>query len=61
MERPGDRHICPITFELVEKSYSENFVYRDRLIDISIAKKIMIYPKYMIVNKTERPLIYNQN
>jgi hypothetical protein len=45
---------------VVDKSYSENFLYRERLIDISIAKKIMIYPKYMIVNKTEKPLTYNQ-
>ena len=45
---------------MVNKIYSENFVYRERLIDISIAKKIMIYPKYMIVNKTEKYIIYNQ-
>jgi len=54
-----DERLCPITFETVDRSYSENFAFRERLIDISISKKIMIYPKYMIVNKTELPLMYN--
>lgn len=34
------------------KAYHENFSFRTKLIDISIAVKIMIYPKFMIVNKT---------
>jgi len=34
------------------KAYHENFSFRTKLIDISIAVKIMMYPKFMIVNKT---------
>lgn len=34
---------------------------REMLVDKSIACKIMIYPKYMIVNKTMDDIIYNYN
>ena len=56
--------MCQIQVEQVKniftdlKSYNENFKYRERLIDISMAMKIMIYPKYMIVNKTNHDLLY---
>ena len=29
------------------------------LLDISIACKIMVYPKYMMINKSEHDLIYH--
>jgi hypothetical protein len=28
---------------------------------MSIAVKVMIYPKYMIINKTDKDIIYNEN
>lgn len=40
------------------KAYNQNFEYRERLINISIAVKMMIYPKHMIVNKTEHDIYY---
>jgi hypothetical protein len=33
-------------------AYNENFEEREKLIDISLSVRIMIYPKYMLVNKT---------
>ena len=54
-----------MTIETVKKiynkeveGYSENFEQRERLIDISVAIKKMIYPDYMIVNRTEKPINY---
>jgi hypothetical protein len=50
--------------EIVKKIYSElaaynhNFDFRERLIDMGIAVKMMIYPKYMIVNKTDFDIYY---
>ena len=34
------------------RAYNENFEFRDRFFDRSNAVKIMLYPKYMIINKT---------
>ena len=55
-----------MTIETVKKiynkeveGYSENFGKRDRVIDISFAIKKMIYPDYMIVNRTEKPINYH--
>jgi hypothetical protein len=39
------------------KAYHENFNFRTKLIDISIAVKIMIYPKFMIVNKSMHDIL----
>ena len=33
-------------------NYNQSFDFRTRLIDIGIAVKMMIYPKYILVNKT---------
>lgn len=40
------------------KGYDWNFGAREMFIDKSISSKIMIYPKYMIVNKTEHNIFY---
>jgi len=39
------------------KAYNENFQFRERSFDRSNAVKIMLYPKYMLVNKTSRDII----
>ena len=39
------------------KAYNENFQFRERIFDKSNAVKIMLYPKYIIVNKTKKDLI----
>jgi len=31
---------------------------RERLIDISIARKLMIYPLFMVVNKSNKDIYY---
>ena len=41
------------------KTYNENFNQRELLIDISIAVKKMIYPDFMIVNKTKQKIQYH--
>lgn len=58
--------LCQMTIETVKKiynkeveGYSENFGQRERLIDVSIAIKKMIYPDYMVVNKTEKLISYH--
>lgn len=58
--------LCQLTIETVKKiynkdveGYSENFGTRERLLDISIAVKKMIYPDYMVVNKTEKLIQYH--
>ena len=38
-------------------AYHENFNFRTKLIDISIAVKMIMYPKFMIVNKTDHDII----
>jgi hypothetical protein len=35
------------------RAYGENFDFRDRHFDRSNAVKIMLYPNYMFVNKTD--------
>ena len=40
------------------KAYDWNFAAREIFIDKSISSKIMVYPKYMIVNKTEFDILY---
>jgi len=40
------------------KQYGQNFEFRHKLIDISIAVKVMIYPAYMLVNKTNLDIFY---
>jgi hypothetical protein len=39
------------------KAYHENFIFRERLFDISNAKRIIMYPRYIVVNKTKKDLI----
>lgn len=34
------------------RSYNENFMFRERHFDRSSAVKIMLYPRFMVVNKT---------
>lgn len=41
------------------KLYNQNFASRQMLIDISIACKIMVYPKYMMINKSIHDIIYH--
>jgi hypothetical protein len=41
------------------KAYNNNFEYREMIIDKSIAVKIMLYPKYMIINKTGYDIFYH--
>lgn len=59
--------MCKMQIETVQKIYSElksynqNFEYRERLINISIAVKMMIYPKHMIVNKSCHDIYYLDN
>ena len=67
VDAKGDQlQLCQMTIETVKKlynkeneSYSENFEQRARLIDISLAIKQMIYPDYMIVNRTEKLIQYH--
>lgn len=65
MDEDGNElEVCQMQIETVKKLYNElkaynqNFDYRERLIDVGIAVKMMIYPKYMIVNKTEYDIYY---
>ena len=65
MDEDGNElEICQMQIEIVKKLYSElknynqNFDFRERLIDIGIAVKMMIYPKHMIVNKSEYDIFY---
>lgn len=46
-------------FNIELESYGEKFEHRERLIDVSIAFKMMIYPDYMLVNKTNYDILYN--
>ena len=39
------------------KAYYENFQFRDCHFDRSNAVKIMLYPKYMLVNKSDEAII----
>lgn len=65
MDEDGNElEVCQMQIETVKKLYNElraynqNFDYRERLIDVGIAVKMMIYPKFMIVNKTEYDIYY---
>ena len=57
--------VCQVEMETVKKLYqdmklyNQNFAARKMLIDISIACKIMVYPKYMMVNKSIHDIIYH--
>ena len=39
------------------KDYGENFQFRERVFDRSNAVKIMMYPRYVLVNKTKKNVI----
>lgn len=39
------------------KAYDENFEFRERIIDVSLAVKILIYPNCFIVNKTAHEVL----
>jgi len=41
----------------VRAYHGENFELRDRLLDLSSSYQIMVYPKYMMVNKTSMVLV----
>lgn len=38
------------------KAYHENFIFREKLIDVSKAIKIMIFPEFLIANKTQQDI-----
>jgi hypothetical protein len=42
------------------RSYNENFAFRERHFDRSNSVKIMLYTKYMVVNKTSLDVKINQ-
>ena len=42
-------------------NYNQSFDFRTRLIDIGIAVKMMIYPKYILVNKTSSDIEYGES
>lgn len=42
------------------RAYNENFEFRDRFFDRSNSVKIMLYPKYMVVNKTSTDIKINK-
>lgn len=37
-------------------TYDENFEFRSRKLDISLAAHLMIFPRFMVVNKTAMPI-----
>ena len=39
------------------EAYGENFELRERVFDFSNSYQVMIYPKYMVVNKTALTLL----
>ena len=44
------------------EAYVENIDFRDRMVmDVSISVKIMLYPKYILVNKTNFDMMYQDD